>query len=138
MVCSKHSNIPENFCRILTPKRKAPNKHRHKKWLRQDSNYLYNARQQQIKELRKIKNRLKEENALIKIKESALNYKASARIISLAQPKFERKKLIQMEGTMSYVSPSALRYMPTRRILELAKPKYISEKREMIWQHTFV
>ncbi|XP_072387325.1 uncharacterized protein [Diabrotica undecimpunctata] len=137
MVSSKHSNIPENFCRIWTPKRKAPNKHRHKKWLRQESNYLYNAHEQQMKELRKLKKRLKEENTL-KIKESALNYKASARIISLAQPKFERKKLIEMEGTMSYVSPSALRYMPTRRILELAKPKYISEKREMTWQHTFV
>ncbi|XP_056629827.1 uncharacterized protein LOC130901353 [Diorhabda carinulata] len=129
MLSTKYSNIPEEFCRIRTQKPRIREKINYKKWLtandRQDAILL---QEEKMRELRELKRKIGED--FFKVKESALNYKATKRIRDLAQPKAHAKKVTEATTKNSHVKPTALRYMPTKRILELARPKenYISRR----------
>ncbi|XP_018568421.1 uncharacterized protein LOC108908772 [Anoplophora glabripennis] len=66
-------------------------------------------------------------NQTVKVSKSALKYKASKRIQSLAKPKTIIPKgsrtMSLQDSFQSTVSAKALSYVPTPRILELARPK---------------
>lgn len=63
------------------------------------------------------------------VKQSAMKYRPTRRILSLSKPKHVTVKKIDqipvdpLTQSITSVSPSALMYKPTRRILELAQPK---------------
>ncbi|XP_050307146.1 uncharacterized protein LOC126743913 [Anthonomus grandis grandis] len=69
------------------------------------------------------------EEEVVKVKKSAMKYKATKRIQNLAKPKrvnpkkTEASRVDPLTQSITSVSPSALNYKPTRRILELAQPK---------------
>nr|CAH7752537.1 unnamed protein product [Callosobruchus chinensis] len=58
-----------------------------------------------------------------KVRRSALRYKATPRIETIAQPKQRREKVEDDDFDPFQISKNALKYKPTPRILELAKPK---------------